>query len=250
MLIRLAPLVKRAAIFAGLKKFAFGERGSDALRMQAVLMLSEAGHIEGRVEMWREGELQLVQLMSQEIFGEPTVELPPEVHELMIAAHEAIHDGRGAEAERLLREGLRSRPDDASMQYNRAVAIGLQGREAEALEIVRRIHRQHPDYVFARTRLADQCIDDGDLEQAQTLLAPIAQKQRLHTSEYAAWCSANINLALAMGDRKMARSLLGAWEQIDPDDHRIEIWKGRIRGGIGPLAQLNRLIGRAREDAK
>jgi Flp pilus assembly protein TadD len=176
--------------------------------------------------------------------------LPPEVNDLMLSAHEAIREGRGADAERLLDEGLRSRPDEVSVQYNRAVAIGLQGREDEALEIVRRIHRDQPDYVFARTHLADKCIVDGDLEKAKTLLAPIAQKRRLHASEYAAWCSANINLALAMGEPKMARSLLSAWEQIDPDDHRIKIWKDRIRGGRGLLDRLSRLLHQVQDDAK
>ncbi len=233
MLIRMATLVKRPAIHAALKKFALGERGSDKLRMQALMTLAEVGCIEGQVEFWRDGTLHPIALNSQEIYCEPAIDLPQEVNELMVSAHDAIGDGRGAEAERLLDEGLRLRPDDVSMQYNRAVAIGLQGREDEALEIIRRIHCDQPDYLFARTHLADHCIADGNLEEAKTLLAPIAQIQRLHVSEYAAWCSASINMALAMGDRKTARSLLNAWEQIDPDDHRIKVWKGRIRGGAG-----------------
>jgi tetratricopeptide (TPR) repeat protein len=188
--------------------------------------------------------------MSQEIYCEPTVDLPQAVNDLMLSALEAINDDRGAEAERLLDECLRLRPDDVSMQYNRAVAIGLQGREDQALEIVRRIHRDQPDYVFARTNLAERCIADGDLEEAKTLLAPIAKNQRLHVSEYAAWCAANINLALAMGDSKGARILLNAWKQIDPDDHRIKILQGRIRRGSGLLERLNRLLHQTEDDAR
>lgn len=242
LLIRLAATVKRPRIFAALKKFALGERGSDDLRMRALMMLSEARYVEGQVDVWREGALHPVALMSQEIYCEPTVELPPNVNDVMVSAHTAILDGRGAEAERLLDDLLRLRPDDVSVQFNRAVAIALQGREVEALEIIRRLHCDQPDYVFARTHLAERCIADGDLDEAKTLLAPIAQKRRLHTSEYAAWCSANIHLALAMGESKAALNLLGAWEQVDPDDHRIKIWKGRIRGGRGPLHRLDALL--------
>lgn len=243
MLIRLAPLVERPVIFAALKKFALGERGSDDLRMQALMALSQAECIEGQVEMWRGGTLQPVGLKAQEIYCEPTGDVPPEVNELMLAAQEAIYDDCGAEAEQLLDECLRLRPDDVSVQFNRAVAIGLQGRRDEALAIVRRIHHDRPDYVFARAHLAEECIDNGNLAEAKTLLAPVAEKQRLHISEYAAWCSANVNLALAEGNRDVARRLLKAWEEIAPDDHRIKIWKGRIRGERG---FLNRLIGQVR----
>jgi tetratricopeptide (TPR) repeat protein len=243
LLIRLAPLVERPAIFAALKKFALGQRGSDDLRMQALMALSKAGYIEGEVDVWRDGALHPVRLMSQEIYCEPTADVPPEVNDLMLSAHDAINDGRGAEAEQLLDEGLRLRPDDVSMQFNRAVAIGLQNRQDEALAIVRRIHRDRPDYVFARTHLADECIANGDLEGAKTLLAPIAEKQRLHVSEHAAWCSSNINLALAEGNRGAARNLLKAWEQIDPDDRRIKYWKGRLRGVRG---LFNRLLDQGR----
>jgi tetratricopeptide (TPR) repeat protein len=245
MLIRLAPLVERPAIFAALKKFALGRRGIDDLRMQALMTLSQAGFVEGQVDMWRNGALHPVGLMSQELYCEPTGDVPPEVNDLMLSAWDAIHDGRGAAAEQLLDDGLRLRPDDVSMQFNRAVAIGLQGRRDEALAIVRQIHRDCPDYVFARTHLADECIANGNVAEAKTLLAPVTKQQRLHVSEYAAWCSANINLALAEGNRDAARSLLKSWEQVDPDDQRIKIWKGRVKGVRGLRSRLSRLIGQS-----
>jgi len=249
-LIRLAALVKRPAIFAALKRFACGQRGSDDLRTQALMMLSQAGYIEGPVEIWCEGTLHAVTLAAQEIYCEPNGELPPDVNDRMLLANEAIREGRGAEAERLLDETLRLRPGDVSAQFNRALAIGLQGREKEALEIVRRIHRDQPDYLFARVHLAENCIAAGDLEQAQELLDPIANKPRLHSSEYVAWCSTNINLALASGDRNLAHRHLKALEQIFPNDHRIKVLKGRIRAGRGLIDRLSRFQGQAPGDTK
>ncbi len=249
LLMHVAPIVKRPAIFAALKNFALGQRGSDDLRMQALMTLSQAGYIDDEVEIWIEGKLTAVRLTPQEIYREPITDLPPEVNKLMIAAHEAIRQGQGGDAERMLDQVLRLRPDDLSAQFNRAVALALQGREDESLEIIRRMHREQPDYVFARTHLADQCIAAGDLEEAKLLLAPIAKKTRLHASEYAAWCSANINLALAMKDRKAASSLLRAWELVDPDDHRIEIWQDRIQGGGGLLERLKYRLGLDSDDA-
>ena len=119
------------------------------------------------------------------------------------------------------------------MQFNRAVAIELQGREAEALDIMHQIHRDHPDYLFARTHLADRCIVDGNLDEAKALLAPIAQKKRLHTSEYAAWCSANIDLVLATGDRKAAHSLIAHGSKLPPTILGSRFGKAASEGGAG-----------------
>jgi Flp pilus assembly protein TadD len=242
MLIRLAPLFNRPAIWAALKKFALGQRGTDALRMQALMTLSHAEVIDGPQELWREGVLTPVALTCQEISCEPTVELPSEIEELVRSANEALNDGQAADAERRLDECLRLRPGDASMQYNRAVAIGLQGREEEALEMVRAIHREHPEYVFARTRLAEECLENGDIDGAKALLAPLSKKPRLHQSEYAAWCSANISLLLAEGQPAAAREMLKAWEQLDPDDRRIKILKSRTKGGRGLLQSFSAML--------
>jgi len=245
LLIRLAPLVKRPAIFAALHKFALSQRGSDDLRLQALMAISKAGYIEGQVEFWREGSLRPISLISQEIHFESTTQVLPEINYLMNSARAALNDGRSADAERLLDKALNLRPDDLTAQYNRAMALALQGYEDRAIEIVRQIHRAHPDYLFARTHLAAECVANGELEQAQTLLAPITQKKRLHISEYAAWCSANIQLAIAKKDLKTARGLLHAWEQLDPDDKRLEILKRRIEGENGMISHLSRLLFKA-----
>ncbi len=242
MLIRLAPLAESPALFAALKKFALGQRGSDDLRMQALMMLSQAGYIEGQIEVWQAGILNPVGLIMQEIYDEPTVDLPPEINDLLLSASDALLDGRGAEAQRLFEEVQRLRPDDLSIQFNRAVAIQTQGRKGEALEIIRRLHRDHPDYVFARAHLADVAIAAGDLEQAKTLLLPLAEKRRLHRSEHAAWCSTQVNLALALGNRDAAQRVLSAWEQVDPDNRQLKIWKSRFHGARGLLGLVGGLF--------
>ena len=97
--------------------------------------------------MSREGTLHPIRLMSQEIYREPTADLSPEVNDLMLLAHEAVHDWRAVDAERLFDKVLRLRPDNISaVQPGRG--MGMQGRADEALEIVRRIHRDQPNYVF------------------------------------------------------------------------------------------------------
>lgn len=247
-LIRLAELAKRPLMLAALKKFALGQRGSDELRTEALLALSRCESIAGDVEVWREGALQKIKLTSQEITYEPLIELPEELNELALLANEALREGRGADAERLFDEALRLRPDSVPTRYNLALSIAVQGRDDEAMEMVRRIHREHPDYLFARTRLAEECIDGGDLEQAKALLAPISQRPKLHTSEYAAWCSANVALALAEGNVKVAQRMLSAWEEVDPDDDRVDMWRERLAKRFGWLPVPGHSLRQGRPD--
>lgn len=243
-LIQLAKVSKRPLLLAAIKKFALGRRGSDELRMDATLALSQAGYLEGQVETWREGKLAPVELVTQEITREPMGKMAPEIRETFAEAHQAILDGRGAVAERLLDKCLQLQPDDVPVQFNRAVAIRMQGRDDEALEIVQRIHRDRPDYVFARMHLAERCIEKKDFQEAQLLLAPLARKARLHISEYTGWCAMNVQLALAMGEPERAKSLLGTWEKMEPDDERIEVLKDRIRRTEGVRGYLSRILGR------
>jgi len=243
-LIQMAKVARRPALFAAIKRFALGQRGNDELRMDATLALSQAGYLEGQVETWREGKLAPVELVTQEITREPMGKMAPEIREMFAEAHQAILDGRGAVAERLLDKCLQLQPDDVPVQFNRAMAIALQGRDAEALEIVQRIYHEQPDYLFARMHLAERCIEKGDFQEAQLLLAPIAKKTRLHMSEYSGWCALNVQLALAMGEPERASKLLSAWEKMEPDDERIEILKDRIRRKEGVRGYLSRILGR------
>src|SRR5690606_6154621 len=73
LLIGIAPLVKRTAIYEALKKFAVGQRGSDELRIEALTTLSQAEYLTGEVPMWRQGELHPIRVLAQEVTGEPTL---------------------------------------------------------------------------------------------------------------------------------------------------------------------------------
>ncbi|HUX87007.1 MAG TPA: hypothetical protein VMW65_08395 [Chloroflexota bacterium] len=53
-------------------------------------------------------------------------------------------------------------------------------------------------------------------------------RHEFHTSEFAALCSAEIDLALAHKQREAARSWLGFWSQVDPDNPLVAHYRRRI----------------------
>ncbi|MCI0491412.1 MAG: tetratricopeptide repeat protein, partial [Planctomycetes bacterium] len=234
--VRLASLAETPSFFAALRDFAFGRRGPDRLRHQAAMVLVEAGQLaSGRQRLWCEGELRELALMRYEITPEPLHALPKEIERLAQKARDAIRSQDGELAESLLVEAMQQRPDDPSLQYNRAVAILLQGREKEAMSLVRDIHARYPDYLFARVRLAEDAVKRRDFDAARSLLDPLMERNRFHQSEFAAMCNANIELLAARGDKDGARIWFDMWQRTDSNDPRAKQWNSRLdkRGFLG-----------------
>ena len=213
-----------------LREFAFGRRGTDRVRHQAAMRLLEAGALSpGLHPMWKDGALADIYLTRVEITPEPTDPLPEDIEPLATEAWQAIGDGDGTRAEALLDMAIQFCPDHPSLAYNRAVAIRIQGREEEAMSVVRELHARHPDYLFARVRLAENAVGDRDFKAARELLDPLMTRSRFHHSEYAAFCHAHITLLVAEGETEGARRWLQIWEDVAPDDPRVDHWKARLK---------------------
>jgi tetratricopeptide (TPR) repeat protein len=177
--------------------------------------------------------------MSFEIVTEPTNPVPKDVEPLAVKAHQALLEGDGAAAESLLDKALERHPDDPSLAFNRSVAIQLQGREEEAMAIVREIHSRHSDYLFARVRLSEDAVSRRDFDQAQSLLDPLVKHSRFHLSEYTMLCHAQIDFLSAKGETEAARMWLRMWQDVAPDDERTHIWSARLskRGWLRKIFQ-------------
>ena len=53
-------------------------------------------------------------------------------------------------------------------------------------------------------------------------------RKRLHHDELIAICEANIHLYLAQGKPDNARGWLTMWEQVDPENPKLEEWRLRL----------------------
>ncbi len=111
---------------------------------------------------------------------------------------------------------------------NLAAAYELQGRRQEAEELLRRLHELHPDYLFARTSLAQLALRKGKVAEAEALLEPLVSQKRFHISEFAALAGAQIDLFLAKSDPTSARSWFTMWESADPENPGLDYWRHRL----------------------
>ncbi|HJT76087.1 MAG TPA: tetratricopeptide repeat protein, partial [Gemmataceae bacterium] len=241
--LRLAALAATPALLEALRDFALGQRGPDALRIEAANTACAADLIPtGPVRLWQGGEWREILMLGWEIHEEPTGSHPPAVEQLAREAIVASQEGDGALAERLLRQALEKAPDAPDLLNNLATAYEIQGRKEESAALIRQIHERFPDYFFGRANLAHLYVREGRLEEAAELLKPLLLHKRLHRTELAALAAAEIALRLAEGNRDAARSWLDIWKSADPDHPSLAMWRERVE----ERGRLSRFFGRRR----
>ena len=227
--LRLAQLAGTPALHAALRDFALSQRGPDEQRLEASRVAQEAGVFpSGLVRMWMGGEWREVLLLSFEVTEEPERKHGPEVDDLASEAHEALQSGEGERAEPLLRRALELEPDKPDLLNNLAAAYMLQDRIDEGKQLIRQIHARFPDYFFGTIGAARLAIEAGQLDEAMTLLRPLLERKKFHTSEFAALAMLEIELQLARGERDGAKSWLQMWENTVPHHPQLPAWRSRV----------------------
>ncbi|MGC9357893.1 MAG: tetratricopeptide repeat protein [Anaerolineae bacterium] len=233
----LATIMETPEVFRALADFARTKHGTDEMRIQAGNLAAQNGALpSGPRRMWIQGEWREIMLLSFEIYGESDPVHSPKVEHLAREAAMALNRGDVETARSLLEEALEEEPDAPGLLNNFAKVLEMEGSFQEALELTREIHEQHPDYLFARISLAQTHIDVGEIEEAHNLLDPILERERLHYSEFGAFCAAYIRLNIAEGNLQGAQSWLQMWEEIDPENPNLLWFKQELNLGlVGPL---------------
>jgi tetratricopeptide (TPR) repeat protein len=95
--------------------------------------------------------------------------------------------------------------------------LKAQGKTDEAEAMIRRLAEDRPDYLFARTAMANICIDEGELDEAKEWLDPLLTRQHFHISEFRSLAFAQIRYWYAMEQPDGARHWVEMLEQVDPD---------------------------------
>jgi tetratricopeptide (TPR) repeat protein len=239
--LRIALIAETPEMLAALRDFALSQRGPDEMRHQAARAASEAGLLpSGPVRLWLKGEWRELLLMGFELHSDSIWQHQPQVEKWLAKATLALKREDPDQAERLLKQALELEPDAPDVLNNLAAAYEQQGRSQEGENLVRQIHQRHPDYVFARTSLAQLCVSRGELDEAKALLDPLFSRRRFHISEFAAFCTAQIELLLAQDNLDAARSWLDMWATADPDNPALDQWRRRL----GKPGWRQRLFGR------
>jgi len=108
--------------------------------------------------------------------------------------------------------------------------------------MVRQIHAQHPDYLFARVAVARMHTRDREYAAAEELLKPLINRRRLHFSEATALFNAYVEFYEAQGNREAARTWLDLWSNIDPENPEVQ--RRQALSAVGD--RFSKLLGRRR----
>ncbi len=226
---RLARADASPDMLDALRDFAFGQRGPDRMRYEALMYLQEKGGIgRGPHRMWCRGAWTEVQLLTAKIHSEPTLHPNPEMVDLMELGYNAMAEGDYKSAERHFRRCVEIDPNYPSSLHNLAGSLLGQGKISQGREMLLSIHAKFPDYFFGRTSLAQLAIQDGDLPRARELLKPLSAVEEMHVSEAMAHAVVQAELALAEGFIESAEQSLRLMEQIDESDPRVAMMRDQI----------------------
>jgi tetratricopeptide (TPR) repeat protein len=234
--LHLAGLFRTPVMLQAVRDFALGQRGPDRLRVQASHLADQAGLMPpGPRRLWLGGEWHDTRTLNYEIYtGAVERHHAPGVFDLLNQSMDALQAGEPERAERVLRKALAIDPDDPVVMNNLAVACAQQGREDESEAISIRLHERHPDYLFGRTALANLASERGEVDRARELLKPLLDRQRLHVGEFISLCMAQVQLALAEGNRQQVEQWLGMWRQVTPDHPSLGSFEARLQSMAGP----------------
>lgn len=247
--LRMAIADGSPAMLDALQQFAFGSRGPDKMRRDALKVLREAERVDaGPHRFFCRRQWTDIQLVTAEITWEAKPDSNPQVQQLVETGIEALQAHDYSLAEDSFRRTLEKSPDNCSAAYNLCVVWfkrdGKKGRR-RAIARLEDIHARFPDYLFAPITLAQFAAIDGDLDRATDLLKPIMEVEKLHVSEATALFTTQIQIALKRRDFELAEQTYEMLVQIaDEDDPRVLELRWRIdsattRRSLGRLVSLS-----------
>jgi tetratricopeptide (TPR) repeat protein len=216
--------------YTALKDFAFSQNGSDKMRYQAAMKLSEAGRIPAKVRLWNDGEWQEMMLMTFEITGEPMDAYPlkPKAQQILKKGLEAMQKRNYDLATQYFKMALEiNGAEHPSLLYNLLTVKQMKGARADAEPELRELVGKFPDYSFAAISLATAEVKKGNIEAAKNLIERFYDKRKWHFSEIKIWFYFNLELALQEKHFDSARMSLDMLKQFD-ENLDLEYWEDVI----------------------
>ena len=232
-------LATAADSFDILREFAISQSGPDSLRQEAAQTLRKAGVLSSEpLSMWLNGQWRDVTIRGFEISDEPIHEHPPEIEPLAYDAMMALRNGKGEEAERLLKKALELAPDAPDLLNNLASAYNAQRRYKEAEQLIREIHERYPDYFFGRINMAHLYLQSDDIDRAKKMTEPLLDRSRYHTTEFTNLCNIQASIHVAEKDIDSAGHWIDMLEEFGPEHPALPHLKRMM--SIGKIARMGR----------
>jgi len=246
MAMRMAAADGSPAMLDALQQFAFGARGPDAMRHEALNILGREARVDsGPHRFYSRGKWIDIKLFMAKIHWEATQSATPWVQEFVETGTEALKRGDYAMAEESFNRILDKEPDNCSAAYNLCVIwLERDGKSGQrrAQARMEEIHQQFPDHLFAPISLAQFAAMNGDLARASDLLEPILGAKTLHVTEAIALFTTQVQIAIQRREFDSAEQSLALLVQIaGEDDPKVATLRRRINtmsGGRGPRQLL------------
>jgi len=201
--------------------------GPDAVRSELLHWLVAQGlrNRDERTEVWVGGRLREIRSVSLNITDEPRPSpYPPDGTVLNERMHKAMGRQALPEALALAWRLLGAYPEQPSAYTNlAAIKEALDHPAAEVSDLFRQAHALAPGNLFARCGLARCLAAEGQLEQAQTMIAGLIDLGEWHRSEYRTYLMTQRALALAGGEHEAVSVL---------DDSILDLQQG-LTGAAG-----------------
>jgi tetratricopeptide (TPR) repeat protein len=247
---RLAQFAKAPELLAALKAFAFSPNGPDALRNEAFNILQGAGILQNgqKVSMWVNGTQREVEIHNYRIDDIPYEKLPERVLKLRSSGVEALKEGDLDRAEQFFSQALTQAPASVSIQFNLAAIEVHRGNIKRASELMKSISTQHPQYPFALTELALIAMANNRGDEARELLNRLTALDHFHYDEFANYCKVQfLYFTIVDSNREAAKKWLDMWEQLLPDDSRLEALRPLLGSSLLARAYAKQLLAPLRE---
>jgi len=248
--LKFASAAATPPMLAALKDFALSNRGPDQLRYNALTTLRDYEIIDiGPHRFFSRGEWTQIKLLAAEITGE-AFKTEPWKAEPMERGYWAMQQGDFDGAEEAFESILDRDPDCASARFNLARVWQQRGHGGEwdkAVLEIRRLHEDHPDYLFAALSVATFEAEVKNFERAHERLKDAYEKPRLHITETMMLFASHVQIALLDDDVEAAES---AWislchiagesgPNVSELRKKIDRYQNRSAGsGLGGLTKL------------
>lgn len=229
---RLAIAAKTPDTYQALQEFALSKNGPDEMRHRAAIAVSDTGVFgEEPVRLWLGGEWREVALIAYEFYDEPDYKHSRNVTKLLSEAITLMKTREPenfvpAEEKLLAALQLEDTPD---LHQNLALVYANTNRQEQALNLYQEIMERFPDYVMARLAFVNHLINTNKLDEAEPILKKLMNRRRFHFHDFAKFSHTYIEFYLAKKEPEPAKSWLQMWENVDPDNPDMKVWKRKLK---------------------
>ncbi len=241
--IKLIECSKMPEALEKLKEFAFGQKGSDAIRYQAAMSLAQADYVSNRVKLWREGELTELVLLVFEVTFEATeaegYPMKPKARQFLQKGIDTTHRNNFELSKQYYEMALGVQPNHPALLYNLMATKFNLDEEIDLRAELESLVSRFPTYTFATLSLASQYIRDERLDDAHKLVERFYDKKKWHVTEITLWCQFNIDFLIAKEEFAGAKHWFEMLKHFDEQGDHSTLEKffeqAEIYGVLGKL---------------